>query len=263
MLTSLLRLAGRWLSLSFAAPNQVPFCVPEWSEAMAERHASIWRKVKPYTMTSVERVVALCQSIAYLEAHQIPGAIVECGVWKGGSMMASALSLLALESTQRQLYLYDTFMGMPEAGQVDIDLFGRPARDLMRQVTPEADVIRARCSLREVKQALMQTRYPWEKIHFVPGRIEATLPDHAPGEIALLRLDTDWYESTYHELKHLYPRLVEGGVLIVDDYGHWQGAKKAVDDYFRKSGIDADLRTIDYTGRLLLQRPRQTLPTAA
>jgi len=263
MLTSLVRLARHWLSPSFPAPNQLTSCLPEWSEAMAQQHASIWRKVKPYTMTSVERVVALCQSIAHLETRHIPGAIVECGVWKGGSMMASAFCLLALESTQRQLYLYDTFTGMPEAGQVDIDVFGRPARELMQQATLEADLIRARCSLREVKQALMQTRYPWEKIHFVPGRVEATLPEHAPDKIALMRLDTDWYESTYHGLEHLYPRLVDGGVLIVDDYGHWQGAKKAVDDYFRKSGIDADLRTIDYTGRLLVKRPRQALPTAA
>ena len=263
MLTSLVRLARHWLSPSFPAPNQLTSYLPEWSEAMAQQHASIWRKVKPYTMTSVERVVALCQSIAHLETRHIPGAIVECGVWKGGSMMASAFCLLALESTQRQLYLYDTFTGMPEAGQVDIDVFGRPARELMQQATLGADLIRARCSLREVKQALMQTRYPWEKIHFVPGRVEATLPEHAPDKIALMRLDTDWYESTYHGLEHLYPRLVDGGVLIVDDYGHWQGAKKAVDDYFRKSGIDADLRTIDYTGRLLVKRPRQALSTAA
>src|SRR5262249_48428623 len=104
MLTSLLR---RWFA---PRPLQasLPLCVPEWSEPMAERHASIWWQVKPYTMTSVERVVALCQSIAYLEKHGIAGDIVECGVWKGGSMMAAALALLALESSQRQLWFYDT-----------------------------------------------------------------------------------------------------------------------------------------------------------
>jgi O-methyltransferase len=238
-------------------------CVPEWSETMAEQHASIWWKVKPYTMTSVERVVALCQSIAYLENHRIPGAIVECGVWKGGSVMASALALLALESTQRQLYLFDTFTGMTEPTLHDIDWQGRSARDLMRQATPEGDHVRAKGSLKDVKQTLMQTRYPWEKILFVAGQVETTLPKQAPDQIALLRLDTDWYASTYHELEHLYPRLVEGGVLIVDDYGHWQGAKKAVDDYFRKHAIDTELRTIDFTGRLLLKRSRQTASRAA
>ena len=81
-------------------------------------------------------------------------------------------------------------------------------------------MIRAECSLADVKQALMQTRYPWEKMLFIQGQVETTIPKHMPDTIALLRLDTDWYDSTYHELEHLYPRLVEGGVLIVDDYGH-------------------------------------------
>ena len=145
---------------------------------------------------------------------------------------------------------------MPAPGAIDIDCQGRPARDLLQQATPEGDMMRARCPLADVKQLLMQTRYPWEKLIFIEGRVEESMPRHLPDEIALLRLDTDWYESTYHELVHLYPRLVEGGILIVDDYGQWQGAKKAVDDYFRSQGIDADLRTIDYTGRLLIKRSK-------
>src|SRR5439155_10202647 len=158
--------------------DSVPLCVPEWSEPTAEQHASIWWKVKPYTMTSARRIVALCQSIAYLENQRIPGAIVECAVGKGGSMMAAALALESLESTQRQLYVYDTVPGG---------------------------------SLSDVKQALMQTRYPWEKMRFVQGRAEA-LP-----QIALLCLNTRTYESTLSELEHLYPRLADGGILIVDD----------------------------------------------
>lgn len=265
MFTTLLRLANRLLSPSLPSQDNPPLCMPEWSDAMAEHHPSIWWQIKPYTMTSAERVVALCQSIAYLESHQIPGDIVECGVWKGGSVMAAALALLTLDSTQRQIYLYDTFTGMTEPTAVDVDWRGRPARELMRQATPDGDQVRAKCSLHDVKQALMQTRYPWEKLIFVPGRVETTIPERVPEQIALLRLDTDWYASTYHELEHLYPRLVEGGVLIVDDYGHWQGAKKAVDEYFRGHAIDADLRTIDFTGRLLLKRSRSALvsPLAA
>jgi O-methyltransferase len=254
MLTSIFSRARHWLTPTSRPVSETPLCVPEWSEPMAERHASIWWKVKPYTMTSVERVVALCQSIAYLENHRIPGAIVECGVWRGGSMMAAALSLLALESTQRQLYFFDTFEGMPAPTDVDVDWHGRAARDLMRHASPEAEMIRAKSSLAEVQQAMMLTRYPWEKLRFVPGRVEETLPKHAPRQIALLRLDTDWYESTYHELEHLYPSLVDDGILIVDDYGHWQGARKAVDDYFRRQGLEADLRTIDFTGRLMLKK---------
>jgi len=254
MLNSLLRLARHWLNPPLPANDELPLCVPEWSEPMAEHHASIWRHVKPYTMTSVERVVALCQSVAYVEHQRVPGAIVECGVWKGGSMMAAALALLALDSTQRQLYLCDTFSGMTEPAPIDVDWQGRPARDLLHLPNAEGEAFRAACGLNDVKQAMMQTRYPWEKLIFVPGRVERTLPQQAPEQIALLRLDTDWYESTLHELEHLYPRLADGGVLIVDDYGHWQGAKRAVDQYFHERGIDAELRTIDYTGRLLIKK---------
>ena len=83
--------------------------------------------------------------------------------------------------------------------------------------------------------------------------VEDTIPNQAPKEIALLRLDTDWYESTLHELEHLYPRLVSGGVLIIDDYGHWRGAREAVDEYIDKHKLKLFLTRIDYTGRLCVK----------
>jgi O-methyltransferase len=263
MLTSLLRSARRWIHPPIDDSIRRWRTLPGWSETMAEHHASIWWKVKPYTMTSAERVAALCQSIAHIEERRIPGGIVECGVWKGGSMMAAALALRALESTCRRLYFFDTFAGMTPPGDADVDWQGRPARDLLEQENAEGDLMRARCSLADVKQAMMLTRYPWEKLIFVPGEVQRTLPEQAPDSIALLRLDTDWYDSTYHELEHLYPRLVDGGILIVDDYGHWQGARKAVDDYFRAHGLAAELRTIDFTGRLLVKRANYVADLAA
>ena len=89
-----------------------------------------------------------------------------------------------------------------------------------------------------------------DHVHFVPGPVEQTLPDHAPDPIAILRLDTDWYASTRHELEHLFPRVAPGGVLIVDDYGHWEGARRAVDEYFARSDDRILLQRIDYTGRI-------------
>jgi hypothetical protein len=97
------------------------------------------------------------------------------------------------------------------------------------------------------------TAYPGSHIHYVKGRVEDTIPKHAPQAIALLRLDTDWYESTRHELEHLFPRLVRGGVLILDDYGHWKGAKEAVDEYFAKLGRSPLLQRLDYSGRLAIK----------
>jgi O-methyltransferase len=228
--------------------------LPFHCTGMARRQAEIDRQVRPYTMTSPERVAALCQSIAYLEAQEIKGAVVECGVWKGGSMMAAAIALLSLDSTHRELYLFDTFAGMPPPGAVDRDLDGRSAADWLVDPAPLADFVRARCGIDEVRRAMRQTRYPGEKIVFVPGRVEETLPANAPEGIALLRLDTDWYESTAHELEHLWPRLAAGGVLIIDDYGHWQGAQRAVDEYFARHRLEEPLHTIDYTGRLIVKR---------
>jgi O-methyltransferase len=87
--------------------------------------------------------------------------------------------------------------------------------------------------------------------------VEDTLPDQAPERIALLRLDTDWYASTKHELEQLYPRLAEGGVLIVDDYGHYEGARRAVDEYFRAAGEPVLLNRIDFSGRLVIKQPER------
>jgi hypothetical protein len=227
--------------------------LPFWCPEMARLHLAIFRAVTQYTMTSFERIAALCQSIAYIEANGVPGAVVECGVWKGGSMMAAAMALLHLHSTTRTLYLFDTFDGMTAPCAVDRDLLGRPAEDLLRDESPDRELMRGRCELDEVSQAMLRTGYPMDRMVFVPGPVEETLPGQAPERIALLRLDTDWYESTCHELEHLWPRLVRGGVLIVDDYGHWQGARLAVDEYFARHQLKLPLHVIDYTGRLVVK----------
>jgi hypothetical protein len=100
---------------------------------------------------------------------------------------------------------------------------------------------------------VLATGYPADKLHFVRGPVEQTLPHNAPAELALLRLDTDWYESTRHELEHLYPRVSDGGVLIIDDYGHWEGARRAVDEYFERQAKPLLLNRIDYTGRVAIK----------
>ena len=104
-----------------------------------------------------------------------------------------------------------------------------------------------------VRETVLSTGYPEEQVHIVRGPVEDTIPGKAPERLALLRLDTDWYESTYHELVHLYPRLSVGGVLIIDDYGHWEGARRAVDEYFAAAGSRPLLNRIDYTGRIAIK----------
>jgi O-methyltransferase len=217
-----------------------------------EHDIEICRRVAPYTMTTPPRLYALIQAVEYVVSRDVPGALVECGVWRGGSMMAAALTLLRRGVTHRELYLFDTFSGMTAPTDVDLKPSGERAADLLETEEKDADVW-AIASLDEVREAVLAVGYPAERIHFVQGPVEETLPGAAPAEIALLRLDTDWYESTKHELVHLYPRLARGGVLILDDYGFWQGARRAVDEYFGEQSEPLLLNRIDHTGRIGLR----------
>ena len=220
---------------------------PSWPDMDAQTIA-LFRSVRSFTMTSIERVYALRESVKYIIRHNVPGSIVECGVWKGGSMMAVAKTLLELE-TERDLYLFDTFEGMPPPTAVDVDLYGVQA-DVLLKTNPMTPAI---APFEEVCRNMYSTGYNPARINLVRGKVEDTLPRAAPREIALLRLDTDWYQSTLHELVHLYPRLIKGGILIIDDYGHFVGSKKAVDEYFQENGIPIFLNRIDYTGRLAVK----------
>jgi O-methyltransferase len=214
----------------------------------------VYKKVKPYTMTSAERVFALCEAVKYIHEKNIEGDIVECGVWKGGSMMAVAETLLRSGDTSRNLYLFDTFEGMAPPTDKDVDIAGVTAESLLENSDKMKDEsVWCYASLEMVKSAVNSIGYPGEKIHFVKGMVEQTIPLSAPDKIALLRLDTDWYESTKHEMEHLFPRLSKGGVLIIDDYGHWQGARKAVDEYLEINKIKILLNRIDYTGRIAVK----------
>jgi hypothetical protein len=217
-----------------------------------EADKELYRRVGPYTMTTPPRVYALVRAVEYVTARGVPGALVECGVWRGGSMMAAALTLLRLGVSERDLYLYDTFAGMPPPSEADTTRSGERAADLLA-LGDESSHIWAIASLDDVRAAVLSVGYPEERIHFVEGLVEETLPKTAPAEISLLRLDTDWYRSTKHELEHLYPRLAPGGVLILDDYGHWQGARRAVDEYLAENGLALLLNRIDGTARIAVK----------
>jgi len=225
--------------------NQIIPDEPEWIR-------EIYNRVQKFTMTGPERIASVCHAIEYIHSRKLPGDIVECGVWRGGSMMAAAMTLMRLNDTQRALYLFDTFQGMSPPTAVDRVHWGTSAAELLADSAPTSRIW-AVSSLDDTQHNLAQTGYPDRLIYFVKGRVEETLPERAPRQVALLRLDTDWYESTRHELIHLFPRLVPGGVLIIDDYGFWKGAKKAVDEYIQENQLNLFLHRIDYTGRIALK----------
>lgn len=217
--------------------------------------AAIHAACRDATMTSVERMYALYRAILIIVRHEVPGDFVECGVWRGGSVMLMALTLAALGCTDRAIWLYDTFEGMPPPSDIDRDAHGQTAQSLLQaEARSETSLIWSYAPREVVARNLARTGYPQQLLRFVEGKVEETAHKQRPEQIALLRLDTDWYESTRCELDVLYPRLVPGGALIIDDYGHWQGARRAVDEYFAGQRDPVVFHPIDYTGRLRFKR---------
>jgi len=211
------------------------------------------RKLKNIHANTFFRQHGINATQSLIVRHHIPGAIVECGVWRGGSMMAVALTLLELQAATRPLYLYDTFDGMPPPTARDRSFAGESAATILQHADKTTHPVWAYSPLDQVQHALRSTGYPSHLLHYIVGTVEQTLPAVCPDTISLLRLDTDWYESTRHELVHLYPRLAPGGVLLIDDYGQWQGCRQAVDEYLHEHQLLLLLHRIDYTGRMAIK----------
>jgi len=212
----------------------------------------IYDTCHPYSLTSPERMYSIYKAVEYLTRYRIEGDLVECGVWKGGSTMAMALTLKKFGDTTRTIRLYDTYEGMPAASPKDVDSGGRSGETMRKDLEAKSEKMYY-SSLEEACRNILSTGYPQENIVFIKGKVEETLPAAAPAKIALLSLDTDWYESTYHELVHLFPRLVPSGVLYIDDYGHWKGSREATDTYFAETGVKILLTRVDYTGRIAVK----------
>lgn len=244
-----LRRLGYDLVRTSAAASQPPSAPPDVDAQVA---ATI-DAVRPYTLTGPERVAALVEAVRYVVRAQVPGAFVECGVWRGGSALAVLRTLVELGVDDRDVWLYDTFTSMPAPTERDVDVHGVAAAEYHAQYAADPSVLDPAYDylpLEEVRSVLLATGYPPERLHLVQGLVEETVPGQAPDEIALLRLDTDYYSSTRHELEHLAPRIAARGVLLVDDYGHWRGSRDAVDEWMETLPHPLLLQRIDYTARL-------------
>jgi O-methyltransferase len=215
----------------------------------------LYESCRDETLTSIERMYSLNQATCYVLDRDVPGDLVECGVWRGGSVMLMAYTLLSRGCTDRTIWLYDTFDGASPPGDEDVQaMSGRRARDILNErERSQDDPFWAVAPRALVERNLRRTRYPMHRFRLVQGDVLATIPAEIPASLAVLRLDTDWYRSTSHELEHLYPRLSPGGVLIIDDYGYWRGARKATDEYFQAVDARPLLNRIDYTGRICVK----------
>ncbi len=211
--------------------------------------------LRPFTMTSAERLWSLINAVRYVTAEGISGDFAECGVWRGGSVMAMAGELLRLKVTDRRIWLYDTFAGMTDPTEADVEAGTGVTASSMLEQTRVGDGNNVWCvaGRADVEANVRSTGYPFENFTIVEGDVAQTLHVASPPQVSLLRLDTDWYESTKVSLEVLYPRLVVGGVCILDDYGHWEGARKAVDEFFSERGHRPYMHPIDFSGRVFIK----------
>lgn len=245
----MLQRCGSWLSS--------PDCGVEWSvpvEATEEDRTNI-DLASEFTMTSRDALWAAVSASKYVAQRGVPGAVVECGVWRGGSSMAMLSTLLA-HGQIRDVWLFDTYAGMTAPQSVDrVAASGQSASAIMSK-TRRGDGynIWAHATLEDVKRNVARTGYPETRIQFVVGDVLETLREVSPDSISILRLDTDWYLSTKKELECLYDRVSPGGVVIVDDYGFWQGARRAVDEFLLERGERVLLTRVDSTVRMWIKQ---------
>jgi hypothetical protein len=216
----------------------------------------IFKIVEPYTICSKERVYSTINAVRHVVENGIEGDIIECGVYKGGQTMGMMIALSSL-GEERDVYLYDTFEGMPAPEDWETKNGSKSdtmALDFFNAFKLEGNSSDwCRCMLHEVEENIKLINYNHNRVYYVKGMVEDTLPSNKHKSIAVLRLDTDWYSSTKAELEILYPKISSGGVLILDDYGHWNGAKKAVDEYIKNNNLDIELIVDDGTGRTVFK----------
>ncbi len=214
-----------------------PLTIPK-EDFRDKRKIELILMVKPYTMLSYPRLSRLYEAASYLEKEGINGSFVECGVWHGGS--AGILAKVAEPNEARHIWLFDSWEGVPEPTVKDVTYKGDPGKKKMFTGSRK----------RAEELIFRKLRLHANKVHFVEGWFRDTIPSHKKdiGEIALLHLDCDWYESVKCCLQELYDQVVKGGFIFIDDYGYWRGCKKAVDEFISERNLKIQLTQIDYTG---------------
>ena len=194
------------------------------------------------TMTSTERIEGLHTALQSVHENKIAGDFVECGIWKGGNIVIAKKFFDSVNNIKNFL-CYDTFEGMTEPGEFD----GKKAHKTWQGKS------KCEAGIEEVIEVFKFHNLLDDRIKFIKGDVRKTLLDknNLPDSISILRLDTDFYDSTLIELELLYPRLTPGGYLIVDDYGHWHGSRRAVNEYFGEEFVQTNFKKLDYTGIML------------
>jgi hypothetical protein len=206
------------------------------------------------THSSKQRLYATALAVDYVNRAGLKGAFVECGIWKGGNAIV-AKKVADSRGDLREFFLYDTFSGHLPPGSKDVSLEDGSSASEKYESIVKASGSWAAVSVQEVKKYFGNLNVSTENVRFIEGDMMSTLrdPKLVPASISVLRLDTDWYEPTKLQLEELWPKLEIGGVLLLDDYGHWAGSKAAVDEYFAANGINVLLTFSDWSGRAAIK----------
>ena len=223
---------------------------------ISDDELKIIKQISNYSMSTPANHWAIIQSIKHISQNNIKGDIVESGVWRGGNLILFKI-FLDKYNLKKKIFAYDTFEGMSEPEKLDKTFDGKSSIELLKKlekknVDRKENILIADCSIEQVIKNFNENVIKNDLIT-IKGKVEETLlnKDNLPSKISLLRLDTDWYSSTKIELEILYPLLEKNGILIIDDYGYWQGARKAVDEYFLDKKVT--IFKIDFTGRMIIK----------
>jgi hypothetical protein len=224
----------------FLADSALRTVMQGWDRVSPTEFSSLYRRVRAHTMCSNARLRGLYRAVQYVVSHEIEGDIVECGSARGGSAALMALTLQKLHAS-RKIWLFDTFDGLPAPTVDDPDF-------------ELADLFTGTCvgTLDEVGELFRRLNVA-NNVEFVKGLFQQTLPAAPISRIAVLHIDGDWYESVRACLDSLYDQVVPGGVIQLDDYGYWKGARKAVDEFLDQRGIQTPLHRLDYSGRFFIR----------
>lgn len=193
------------------------------------------------------------EAVKYILSRNILGAFVECGV-DAGNFQVVWIQELKKQNKIRNIYLYDTFSGLTKPSEFDytrpdavyFSMNNTDVKNMWKSQIVDANTNRwCYTPLDKVKLRLNVLDYPTENLHYIVGDVMQTLKMFVPEKIAMLRLDTDWYESSKFELEMMFDRVIPGGLIIFDDYYHWDGQRRAVDEFFQQRGINVDIIKID------------------
>jgi O-methyltransferase len=206
-----------------------------WIQTAAEkfREKRIARLIARKSMIDAVRARNLSRLAQRIEEEKIPGDVVECGVYRGGSA-ATMARVVAHSPLNRAVWLFDSFQGMPPATQVD----GTGAQDWVGALAYDA---------RKVERLLKRTGADMSRVRIVEGFFADTFPTVNIRQIALLNVDSDWYESVKICFEKFYDAVVPGGFVSIDDYGTWPGCRLAVDEFFKNRGLTHKIIAVDST----------------